>query len=100
VSGSERVIADIDAALSGYVEWQGSDDAAEWNADPRETLRRRLLLQLGDSLRRYATEDGTAVARCYQCDLGQAIRDPLTHVVDGVTCCSACGRRMLRRVRR
>lgn len=65
--------------------------------DDRDLLRRRTLLHLGDSLRRYAEEDGTTVSRCRQCDLGEVVREPLTYEVDGTTCCSACGRRVLTR---
>lgn len=62
----------------------------------REQLRRRILLTVGDSLRRYAAEDGTPLGRCWQCDMGVSIRTPNIHDVDGVACCSACGRRMIR----
>ena len=64
----------------------------------QELLRRRILLRAGDNLRRYAEEDGTTVARCYQCDMGRTIRVPRTYVVDDVTCCSSCGRRFTRPV--
>lgn len=62
----------------------------------REQLRRRILLTAGDNLRRYAEEDGTPLDRCLQCDMGVAVRQPNIYDVDGVACCSACGRRMVR----
>lgn len=65
------------------------------SAGEAEQVRRRVLLQAGDNLRRYAEEDGTTVARCLQCDQGATVREPLTYIVDGVSCCSACGRRVL-----